>query len=152
VTAQDVRHVARVSWLETVHSLRDEGYTMLVDLTAVDHLANAARVLPEDVTPERFEVVASLLDMNARARLRLRAQVPAAEPTIASLFSVHPGGEALEREVFDMFGITFEGHPDLTRILMPEDWEGFPLRKDYAMGRIPVQFKEAGTPQPGVAP
>jgi NADH-quinone oxidoreductase subunit C len=148
VTAQDVRHVARESWLEAIKELRDEGFTMLVDLTAVDHLANAARVLPADVAPERFEVVASLLDMNARARLRLRAQVPAADPTIASLFSVHPGSEALEREVFDMFGITFEGHPDLTRILMPEDWEGFPLRKDYAIGRIPVQFKEAGIAQP----
>jgi NADH-quinone oxidoreductase subunit C len=151
VTAQDVRHVARESWLETVTSLRGEGFTMLTDLTAVDHLSNSTRVLPDDIAPERFEVVASLLDMNARARLRLRAQVPASDPTIASLFSVHPGCEALEREVFDMFGITFEDHPDLTRILMPEDWEGFPLRKDYAMGRIPVQFKEAGKPQPGVA-
>jgi NADH-quinone oxidoreductase subunit C len=69
--------------------------------------------------------------------------VPEADPTIASLFPVHPGSEALEREVFDMFGIVFDGHPDLTRILMPEDWEGHPLRKDYAIGRIPVQFKAA---------
>jgi NADH-quinone oxidoreductase subunit C len=143
VSAQDVRHVARGDWLDTVKGLRDEGFTMLVDLTAVDHLVNSTRVLPEDVQPERFEVVTSLLDMNARARVRLRAQVPESDPTIASLFSLHPGCEALEREVYDMFGITFEGHPDLTRILMPEDWEGFPLRKDYAMGRIPVQFKAA---------
>ena len=148
MSEQDVRHVSKDAWLDTVRGLRDEGFTMLADLTAVDHLTNSTRVLPDDVTPERFEVVASLLDMNARARLRLRAQVPASEPTIASLFSVHPGSEALEREVFDMFGITFEGHPDLTRILMPEDWEGYPLRKDYAMGRIPVQFKEAGKAAP----
>jgi len=135
--------VSKDAWLDTVRGLRDEGFTMLVDLTAVDYLTNGTRVLPDDVEPERFEVVASLLDMNDRVRVRLRAQVPASDPTIASLFPVHPGVEALEREVFDMFGITFEGHPDLTRILMPEDWEGHPLRKDYAMGRIPVQFKAA---------
>ena len=138
-----VRHVSKDAWLDTVRGLRDEGFTMLVDLTAVDYLTNGTRVLPDDVEPERFEVVASLLNMNDRMRVRLRAQVPASDPTIASLFPVHPGVEALEREVYDMFGITFDGHPDLTRILMPEDWEGHPLRKDYAMGRIPVQFKAA---------
>jgi len=142
VSAQEVRHVSKDAWLDTVRGLRDEGFTMLVDLTAVDYLTNGTRVLPDDVEPERFEVVASLLDMNARVRVRLRAQVPASDPTIASLFPVHPGVEALEREVFDMFGITFEGHPDLTRILMPEDWEGHPLRKDYSVGRVPVQFKD----------
>ncbi len=139
----DVRHVSRESWTDTVSSLRDEGFTMLVDLTAVDYLTHAGRVLPEDVTPERYEVVAGLLNLNDRTRVRLRAQVPAADPTIASLFELHPGAEALEREAYDMFGITFAGHPDLTRILMPEDWEGHPLRKDYAIGRIPVQFKAA---------
>ena len=73
--------------------------------------------------------------------MRLRVQVPDDDPVVPSLFDVHPGTEALEREVFDMFGIRFDGHPDLTRILMPEDWIGHPLRKDYAIGRIPVQFK-----------
>jgi NADH-quinone oxidoreductase subunit C len=126
-----------------VRSLRDEGYTVLVDVTAADYLTHPGRVLPDDVAPERYEVVVSLLDMNARSRVRLRTQVPESDPTIDSLFALHPGAEALEREVFDMFGITFTGHPDLTRILMPEDWEGHPLRKDYAIGRIPVQFKAA---------
>ncbi|HEX4904405.1 MAG TPA: NADH-quinone oxidoreductase subunit C [Acidimicrobiales bacterium] len=139
----EVRHVPRDAWVDTVRSLADEGFTMLVDLTAVDYLTHPGRVLPDDVTPERYEVVAGLLNLNERTRVRLRTQVPASEPTIASLYDVHPGAEALEREVFDMFGIVFDGHPDLTRILMPEDWEGHPLRKDYAIGRIPVQFKEA---------
>jgi NADH-quinone oxidoreductase subunit C len=71
----------------------------------------------------------------------VRVQVPESEPTVPSLFDVHPGTEAMEREVYDMFGITFDGHPDLSRILMPEDWIGHPLRKDYAVGQIPVQFK-----------
>ena len=69
--------------------------------------------------------------------------MPDSDPSVASLFDLHPGAEAFERETFDMFGIGFDGHPDLTRILMPEDWEGHPLRKDYEIGRIPVQFKEA---------
>ena len=138
-----VQHVARDAWRDTVKSLCEEGYTVLVDLTAVDYLTHPGRDLPDGVMPERFEVVTSLLNMNDRARMRLRAQVPEADPIIASLFSVHPGSEALEREVFDMFGIAFDGHPDLTRILMPEDWEGHPLRKDYAIGRIPVQFNAA---------
>jgi NADH-quinone oxidoreductase subunit C len=139
----DVRHVARDAWTDTISALRDEGFTMLVDVTAVDYLTHIDRPLPDDVTAERFEVVAGLLNLNDRTRVRLRTQVPESDPTIASLYDLHPGAEALEREVFDMFGIVFEGHPDLTRILMPEDWEGHPLRKDYAIGRIPVQFKDA---------
>jgi NADH-quinone oxidoreductase subunit C len=67
--------------------------------------------------------------------------VPEADPTCPSLFEVHPGTEAMEREAFDLFGVSFTDHPDLTRILMPEDWEGYPLRKDTSHGRIPVQFK-----------
>jgi NADH-quinone oxidoreductase subunit C len=78
-----------------------------------------------------------------RERLRIRVQVPEAIPPCPRCSSMHPGTEAMEREVYDLFGIVFTDHPDLTRILMPEDWEGHPLRKDYAIGRIPVQFKDA---------
>jgi NADH-quinone oxidoreductase subunit C len=129
------------------HHLRvrhDQGYLMCVDLTVVDYLTHPGRVdLPDGVTPERFEVVVGLLSHRDRDRIRLRVQVPETDATLPTLFALHPGTEAMEREAFDMFGIAFDGHPDLTRILMPEDWDGHPLRKDAPSGRIPVQFKDA---------
>jgi NADH-quinone oxidoreductase subunit C len=73
--------------------------------------------------------------------------VPESDPVVDSLFEVYTGTEAMEREAYDMMGIVFADHPDLTRILMPEDWEGHPLRKDYGVGRVPVQFKEAPGPR-----
>jgi NADH-quinone oxidoreductase subunit C len=140
---QVVLHPSREQLVELVRDLRDdEGFRVCTDLTAVDYLAYAAdRALPPGIEAQRFEVVVGLLAHEQRDRLRLRVQVPADDPTCPSLFDVHPGVEAPEREVFDMFGIRFDDHPDLTRILMPEDWEGFPLRKDYPVGAIPVQFK-----------
>ena len=140
---QEVVHPTRETYLDTARSLADEGFGVCVDVTAVDYLERPLRDLPPGVEPERFEVVANLLSMDPPRRIRIRVQVPVVDASIASLWSVYPGVEAAEREVFDLFGIRFEGHPDLTRILMPEDWEGHPLRKDYAMGRIPVQFKAA---------
>ena len=95
------------------------------------------------MTRERYEVVVSLLSMAQHRRVRVRVQVPEDDPVVPSLYPLYPGTEAFEREVLDMFGIRFDGHPDLTRILMPEDWDGHPLRKDYAVGRIPVEFKGA---------
>jgi NADH-quinone oxidoreductase subunit C len=140
---QQVLHPHRDELVELVRTLRDdEGFRVCVDLTAVDYLAyEALRHLPPDVEPQRFEVVVGLLAHDTRERLRLRVQVPADDATCPSLFDVHPGTEALEREVYDMYGIEFTGHPDLSRILMPEDWDGFPLRKDHPVGVIPVQFK-----------
>jgi NADH-quinone oxidoreductase subunit C len=141
---QVVLHPHRDGYLELMRTLADEGYAMCVDLCAVDYLEHPARLLPAGVDAERFEVAVNLLDITARRRIRVRVQVPADEPRLPSLFDLYPGTEAMEREVFDMFGVTFDDHPDLTRILMPEDWIGHPLRKDYPMGRIPVQFKLTG--------
>jgi NADH-quinone oxidoreductase subunit C len=138
---QDVIHPSRETYIEVVEALRDDGFEMCIDVTAVDYLVDPARDLPDAMTPERFEIVVNLLSMEQRRRVRLRVQVPASEPVVSSLFHLYPGTEAMEREVFDMFGIRFDGHPDLTRILMPEEWEGHPLRKDYPIGRVPVQFK-----------
>jgi NADH-quinone oxidoreductase subunit C len=141
---QTVVHPTADRWLEVATAARDDGFDQLVDLTAVDYLIHSgSRDLPDGVEAERFEVVAMLLSHDRRERLRMRVQVPADAPTVASLFDLWPGAEALEREVLDMFGISFEDHPDHTRILMPEDWEGHPLRKDYEIGTIPVQFKAA---------
>jgi NADH-quinone oxidoreductase subunit C len=138
-------HPAREDLYSFVMMLRDEhAFTVCIDVTAVDYLVyEGHRVLPDGIEPARFELVVMLLSQRDQQRVRLRVQVPSSDPVVPSLFDVHPGTEAMEREVYDMFGIRFEGHPDLSRILMPEDWIGHPLRKDYAIGRIPVQFKGA---------
>ncbi len=142
---QVVVHPGRDRYVDVVKALADEGYAMCADLTAVDYLEYMHRPLPDGVAPERFEVVANLLDITNRRRIRLRVQVPADDAVVPTLFDVHPGTEAMEREVYDMFGIEFSGHPDPSRILMPEDWIGHPLRKDYEVGQIPVQFKGANS-------
>ncbi|MBV9411882.1 MAG: NADH-quinone oxidoreductase subunit C, partial [Acidimicrobiia bacterium] len=133
---QLVVHVDREKYIEIVTALREDGYAFCADLTAIDYLLAIDRPLPVGVSPERFEVVVNLLDMQEGKRSRVRAQVPEPEPTLPTLFELFPGTEAMEREVYDLFGIVFEGHPDLTRILLPDDWEGHPLRKDYPIGRI----------------
>ena len=138
---QAVVHPTREQYLPLMKALIDEGYVVCTDLCGVDYLVFPDRSLPEGVVPERFEVVANLIDLDRRRRLRVRLQVPAADPTAPSLFDLWPGTEAMERETYDMFGIRFDNHPDLTRILMPEEWIGHPLRKDDDEARIPVQFK-----------
>lgn len=145
---QMVLHPSRDQLLETVQAARDDGFVMCIDVTAVDYLEDPGREMPPDTNPERFELVVNLISHTRQERIRLRVQVPGSDPRVDSLFDIYPGTEALEREVHDMFGISFEGHPDMTRILMPEDWEGHPLRKDYAVGEIPVQFKDAPGPRP----
>lgn len=144
----EVLHPARDELVALVKALGDEGFHQCLDVTGADYLRHPGRsTLPEGVSPERFEVVIHLMSHTERRRLRIKVQVPADDPTCPSIFDLHPGVEAMERETFDMFGITFDGHPDLTRILMPEDWTGHPLRKDYAIGAIPVQFKGAPAPR-----
>jgi len=137
----------RDTYKEMVVAFRDAGFETCADLCAVDYLTHPGRSLPEGVAPERFEVVVNLLSLSMRQRVRIRVQVPESDPVVESLVDVYPGTEAMEREAYDMLGILFDGHPDMTRILMPEDWEGHPLRKDYGVGRVPVQFKEAPGPR-----
>ena len=99
-------------------------FTFLSDLTATDHMP----------AEPRFAVVYHLLSIPHRQTMRLRTWAEGANPTVASVTSVWPTANWHEREVFDLFGIRFEGHPDLSRLLLPLDWEGHPLRKDYPTG------------------
>jgi NADH-quinone oxidoreductase subunit C len=138
-----VVHTDVAGYRPLVEALREDGYDVCIDVTAVDYLTHVGRTLPDGVDAERFELVAQLLSHDPARRVRIRCQVPEAAAVAPSLTDLFPGADAAEREVYDMFGIVLEGHPDLTRILMPEDWEGHPLRKDYGVGRIPVQFKAA---------
>ncbi|MDE0066142.1 MAG: NADH-quinone oxidoreductase subunit C [Acidimicrobiaceae bacterium] len=148
ISSQTVLFVTVEEYLEVANAAREDGFDQLIDLTAVDYLDYpGTRVRPAEVKPERFEVVVQLINHTSRERLGLRVQVPATEPTAPSLFDLWPGSENLEREVFDMFGIEFAEHPDMSRILMPEDWIGHPLRKDFAVGEVPVQFSEASAPR-----
>jgi NADH-quinone oxidoreductase subunit C len=114
--------------IATCRSLRDSlQYNVLTEITAVDYLPRQPR----------YEVVYHLLSIPRRARLRLKVRVPD-DGALRTIQEVWPSAGWLEREVYDMFGIVFENHPDLRRILMPDDWEGHPQRKDY-----PVQIRKA---------
>ena len=138
---QQVLYPSRDEYLDVLGMAAADGFELCVDVCAVDGLTNRSRTVPPGVEPERFEVVVNLLDLRGRRRLRIRAQVPADDPQVPSAVGLYPGAEAPEREAADLFGISFSDHPDPSRILMPPDWDGHPLRKDYAIGVIPVQFK-----------
>lgn len=129
---QTVARVPAEEWGSFAEAAKEAGFEMCSDVTAVDWMRER---------PERYEVVASLVSMEHKTRLRMITSVGREDPTVASLTPIWPGAGYAEREVYDMYGIRFDGHPDLTRILMPDDWEGFPLRKDYGVGMVPVQFK-----------
>ncbi|MHA6801412.1 NADH-quinone oxidoreductase subunit C [Bounagaea algeriensis] len=98
--------------------------------------------------PERFHSVYHLTSMTYRRRVRVEVAVEAADPHIPSVVEVYPTADFQEREGWDMFGIVYDGHPGLTRILMPDDWYGHPQRKDYPLGGIPVEYKGAEVPPP----
>ena len=121
-------------YYKTIEDYKNQGYEMMVDLTAVDWYRKKE---------PRFEVIVNLLSVSKNSRLIVNVSVPDEDLKIPSICEIYPGANFYEREVFDMFGIEFENHPELTRILMPDDWTGNPLRKDYGSGRIPVQFKNA---------
>lgn len=98
--------------------------------------------------PQRLHSVYHLTSMTYRRRIRLEVAVDVDDPHIPSIVDVYPTADWQEREAYDMFGIIYDGHPALTRILMPDDWEGHPQRKDYPLGGIPVEYKGAEIPPP----
>ena len=127
-------------WLERARELRAEGW-LLRDLAGLDRLG-LEDTGDQDAT--RFEIVCQLLKNDTGERASIRVRAAGDPPTVASVTPVWVGANFMEREAFDMYGIVFDGHPNLTRILMPDEWEGHPLRKDYGVGKIAIDFK----PQP----
>lgn len=99
-------------------------------------------------TGRELHAIYHLLSMTHNRRIRLEVAVPDSDPHLPSVVSIYPTADWHERETYDFFGIVFEGHPALTRILMPDDWPGHPQRKDYPLGGIPVEYKGATIPPP----
>lgn len=118
-------------WVGITQAAADAGFDAFVDLTAIDHFSEAPR----------FEVAVNIISMTEVERLIITTRVPYDNPTVPTLTGVFVGANFYEREAFDLVGVVFEGHPDLTRILLPDEWVGHPLRKDYDIGAIPVEFK-----------
>jgi NADH-quinone oxidoreductase subunit C len=130
-------YIARDAVAAVARILRDQadlGFTLLADLTAVDFWPREPR----------FELVYVLVSLTNRRRLRMKVRLQADDAHVATVTGVWPAANWLEREVWDLFGIVFDDHPDPRRLLMPEDWDGYPLRKDY-----PVQIhKTPGYAEP----
>jgi NADH-quinone oxidoreductase subunit C len=116
--------------VDVLTGLREKGYTFLASVHGVDYF-------PEE---PRLGVLYELLDMHEVDRISVKARLHTDDPRIATATELYPSAEFQEREAYDMFGIVFEGHPDLRRILMPEDFTGFPQRRDFPVGGEPVLF------------
>ena len=119
---------------DLIDSIKNDGFEMMVDLTVVDWFRKKE---------PRFEVVVQFLSTSQNLRKTIKVFVKDEDLTLPSITEIYPSANFYEREAYDMFGIIFADHPDLTRILMPDDWQGYHLRKNYGSGRIPVQFKNA---------
>jgi NADH-quinone oxidoreductase subunit C len=135
-------HLRREQLVATVQHLRDDAalrFEMCSGVSGVHY--------PEDAGRE-LHAVYHLLSMTHRRRIRLEVSVADTDPHLPSVVAVYPTADWHERETFDFFGIIFDGHPALTRILMPDDWPGHPQRKDYPLGGIPVEYKGATIPPP----
>jgi NADH-quinone oxidoreductase subunit C len=134
-------HIAREHLVGVARTLRDDPnlrFELCSSVSGVDYLGS----------PNRLHSVAQLTSMTYRRRIRLEVAASVEDPHVPSLTRLFPTADWQERETYDMFGIVYDGHPALTRILMPDDWDGFPQRKDYPLGGIPVQYKGATVPPP----
>jgi NADH-quinone oxidoreductase subunit C len=134
-------HVTRELLIDIMRTFRDDPalrFEYLSSLSGVDYLGSV----------RRLHAVYHLMSMTYRRRIRIEVAASVEDPHVPSVTSLYPGADWHERETYDMYGIVFDGHPGLTRILMPDDWDGFPQRKDYPLGGIPVQYKGATIPPP----
>ena len=134
-------HIVPEKIAEVCQIMRDDEalrFELCSSVSGVDYLSSDVR---------RLHVVYQLTSMTYRRRVRLEVAVPA-DAGVPSVTSVYPTADWQERETYDMFGVIFTGHPNLTRILMPDDWEGYPQRKDYPLGGVPVEYKGAEIPPP----
>jgi NADH-quinone oxidoreductase subunit C len=135
-------HVRREQLPVVARALRDDQ-----DLRFELCLGVSGAHYPDDAGRE-LHALYHLLSITHNRRVRVEVSAPDADPHVPSLFSVYPTTDWHERETYDFFGIVFDGHPSLTRILMPDDWRGHPQRKDYPLGGIPVEYKGARIPPP----
>ncbi|MBI5028824.1 MAG: NADH-quinone oxidoreductase subunit C [Actinobacteria bacterium] len=133
-------HVSREKLSEVMQTLRDDA------LLRFEFCASVSGVhYPEDAGAE-LHVVYHLQSMTHNRRLRVETTCPDGDPHVPSVVATYPAADWHERETWDMFGIIFDGHPHLTRILMPDDWVGHPQRKDYPLGGIPIEYKGTTVP------